>query len=57
MTTKNLTMEDIKVILKRNAKGTRSLNSSKESRDVSQAGAFHSSINIWKQLIGEQTSR
>ena len=34
--------------LGKNTKGTRSINRSKESRNVPQAGAFHPSINIWK---------
>ena len=34
--------------LGKNTKGTRSINRSKQSRNVPQAGAFHPSINIWK---------
>ena len=47
MTTKNLAMEDIKAIFEKML-GTRSVNHSKELRNVSQAGAVNSSINIWK---------
>ena len=34
--------------LQKDTKGTQSFNRSKESRNVSQAGAVYHSVNIWK---------